>query len=245
MHQKTGPGGDAVALVVLLPRSHGALPHVHIHHQPCPGLQRHHRKRAGVGKQVKHGQPTVLHRLLRLVRQHMVTHPAAAFGHVEEQAVVLSLEQVHPELRALLHHHVGFRHAACHQPGVGLAFKPALVHPVERLAGRYLLPPRGQCGPHGGQFRVGGGLEAGEQKNGRKSIQRPVFTARVQTPTAVKNALGIGGQGHRGDGVEHCLHGGWVVQKTGFLKCQSGLAWLGARLSNWARLSASTARWRS
>mgnify|MGYP007112043601 CR=1 FL=1 len=41
---------------------------VHIHYQPRPGLQRHHRESAGVGKQVQHGQPTVLHRLLRLVR---------------------------------------------------------------------------------------------------------------------------------------------------------------------------------
>src|SRR5256885_13230761 len=40
-----------------------------------------------------------------------------------------------------------------------------------------------------------------------------MLAARVQAATAVEDALGVGGQGHPGDGVEQGLHGrGWIWQ---------------------------------
>jgi hypothetical protein len=89
MRQEGCATGEAVECMVLLPDRQRALAHVQIHHLPGAGLQRHHREGAGVRKQVQHLQSGV--------GGAMGAHPASAFGHVQEQAVVLPFQQVHPK----------------------------------------------------------------------------------------------------------------------------------------------------
>src|SRR5690606_3601236 len=51
--------------------------------------------------------------------------------------------------------------------------------------------------------------EAREQADRRVDIQRPLFATRASAAASAKNALGLGGQGHRGDGIKQGLgHGG-------------------------------------
>ena len=197
MRQKAGARGEAVKPVVLLPNADGPLAHVHVDHQFGTGLQSHHREGAGVGKQVQHPKVRAARHLL-----HVIADPAPALGHVQKQPVVLPLQHMHAKPCTLLRDHMRIRHLPRHQPGLGAAIEAALVDPVQRLLRSQLLPACGQSSADGGQFVVAGGLEAGQHQNRRKSIQRPVLAARMQTTPAMENALRIGRQIHRCDGVQ-------------------------------------------
>ena len=215
-----------VELVVVLPAGDGAAPHVHVHHLGRAGAQRRHREGAGVGEQVQHpGAPAGG----GAVRGHVARHPAAALGHVEEQAVVLPLEHVHAVARAVFGHHVRIGHATGHQPRVGRALQAQrlaalLEHPVQRLPRRQLCPARLQRGAHGGQLRLGGGREARQHEDRRVGIQRPWLAPRMQAAPAVEDAPGIGRQGHGGNGVEQGLHLGvcsiFGLQRLSIKRCK-------------------------
>ena len=171
MHQEAGTCHHAIELVVLLANGHRTLAHVHVHHMPCPRLHGHHRKRAGVGKQVEHFQACA--------RLHMSAYPTTALGHVEEQAVVLPLEHMHPIAGTVFVHHVRFGHLACHEPSFGLAGVAALEHPVQRLIGCQLLPAFSQGLVRHSKFFFGHGLKTGQHPYRRKDIECPLFAAGV------------------------------------------------------------------
>ena len=66
---------------------------------------------------------------------HMRVHPAPAFGHVQEQAVVLAAQHLHAVARAGLGDDVRVWHFAGHEPGFGGRGGLAqLVDPVQGLA---------------------------------------------------------------------------------------------------------------
>jgi hypothetical protein len=181
--------------------------HVHVDHLARPGLQRHHREGTGVGEQVQYLDAMAL----GAARADVAAHPAAALGHVEKQAVVLPPADVHAVARALLGDDVRLGHAAGHGARLGArGVAAALKDPVQRGAGRDLLPAAGERGTHGGELGLGvrpDGQEAGEHENGREGVERPVLATGVQAAPAMEDALGVGGQIHRGDGFEQGVHG--------------------------------------
>ena len=195
-----GAGLQPIEPVVLPPRGQCAPGHVHVDHLGRACAQRRHRKRAGVGKQVEHAQAGVL--------RGVALHPAAAFGHVQEQAVVLPAQHMHQVARAVFLHHMRLGHLACHGAGFALLRVAALVHPVQCGAGCQCGPARLQGLVHGGQQGVVGGFKAGEHPHGRVGVQRPAFAAGVQAAPAVEDAAGLGGQRSGGNGGEQGLHGG-------------------------------------
>ncbi len=140
MRQKTRPSGNAVELVVVLAGGNGTARHIDVDHLARTGLQRHHRKRAGVGKQIQH-LGGVISSASRHLRGNVVMHPAPPLRHVQKQAVVLPLINLHAKLRAPLSDGVRLGHAAGHQTRIGAAPVAVLKHPVQRRAlGRNLLP---------------------------------------------------------------------------------------------------------
>jgi hypothetical protein len=190
--------------VVLLARGQRALGHVHVHHLAGAGLQRHHRKGAGIGEQVEHLEAEAV----LGVGGHMGMHPAPALGHVQEQAVVLAAQHMHAVAGAGLGDHMRVGHFAGHEPGFGGRSGLAqLVDPVQGLGRGQFVPAPDQRIADGGQGIVSQRLEAGEHQHGREGVQRQVLAARMQAATAVEDALGVGGRFHPGDGVEQGLHG--------------------------------------
>ena len=144
-----------------------------------------------------------------------LARPAAAFGHVQKQAVVLPAQHVHPVARTGLRHDVRIGNAAGHHVGVGAAgaalrLAALLKDPVQGLARRQLRPARCQRGANGGQLLVADRGKTGEHEDGRVGVQRPGLTAGMPAAAPVENALGIGCQRHGGDGVKQGLHGGNV-----------------------------------
>ena len=156
--------------------------------------------------------------------------------------MVLAAQHMGFEARAVLGHYVRVRHLALHQPRFGAAlgaqrFVTALEDPVQRLPWGQHGPALGQGLANGGQLRVGlvgGWQKAGEHEHGRVGVQRPLLAAGVAAPTAVEDALRIGGQGHGGDGAEQGLHRGSGMERScprqGAARVQANgwIEWLGA-----------------
>ena len=197
MRRKTGSSLDAVDLVVVLAGGQRALAHVHIEHLTGTCQFGDDRESAGVGKQVEH-----FHALWPGVGQHLLAHPFAAGGHVEEQAVVLSARDMDEVFGAVLGHHMWLgqlaAHDTCFDPATAFA---GLESPDQRLVCRgNLLPALLKCLTNDGQLCLIHGGKAGQHDDGRERIQRDLFAARIQPAPTVKDALGIGAIGHLGNG---------------------------------------------
>ena len=203
VRQKAG-ARQPVELVVVLAGGQGALGHVHVQHLARAGVQRSDGEGAGVGEQVQHLQAVAVFGVLR----HMRAHPAAAGGHVQEQAVVLAAQHMGAVLQAGLGDDVRLGHAAAHQARLGLGAGLAhLVDPVQRLALADLCPAREQGAVQGLQRGLVQRLEAGQHQHGGEGVQHQVLAAGVAPAAAVEQAAGIGRDFELGDGVEQGLHG--------------------------------------
>ncbi len=183
-----------------------------------PTVQCHHGKRAGVGEQVEHLEAiAVLPAGLGIL-----AHPAAAFSHVQEQAMVLAAQHMGFEARAVLGDYVRVGHLPCIsrvsvRPWVRSASLRHWKTQFSGCPGARTGPALGQGGADGGQLRfglVGGWQKAGEHEHGRVGVQRPLLAAGVSAATAVEDALRIGGQGHGGDGAEQGLHRGSDMERS-------------------------------
>ena len=124
---------QAVEPVVLLAGGERAARHVEVGDVRRAALQGGDGEGAGIGDQVEHAGAAPLP---GLERGGELAHPAAAFGHVEEQAVVLAAQHVHQKARGAFGNDVRVGHAAGHEKRVAARLRarglPTLLKdPVE------------------------------------------------------------------------------------------------------------------
>jgi hypothetical protein len=81
-----------------------------------------------------------------------------------------------------------------------------LKNPIQGLIGSQGLPSLRQGVVTAGQFLIADRFEAGQDPNGCKPVQRPLFTVWKQAATAMKNALRMRGVVALGNGIQEGLH---------------------------------------
>ena len=196
MRQKAGPA-QTVDTVVLLPNGQRPGRHVQVDHFGGTTLQRGHRERAGIGKQVQH-----------LLAPRLFAQPLPASGHVQKQAVVLSAQNMHAVTRQALGHDVFLGHLPCHQPGVVSTRATLLVHPAQVMAGVQLVVALLQGLAHDVEFLFLQRLEAGQDPDRAIPVQAEVFATRKAPTPTMKHTQRLACRRLGLDqGIQKCLHG--------------------------------------
>ena len=234
--QKTCARRQAIELVVLLPGGNGPARHVHVHHLPGACLQRHHRKGAGVGKEVEHFHPRrspcraatcvcTQRRPSAMSRNRPWFWPRSTCTRKRAPSSVTTC---------------GSGHAARHQPGVGLALVAALVDPVQRRAGASCCQRAARAAPALDRASSVTGWKLVSTTRGKASSAQ-CSQPGCSPPRPWKMRWASGGHFHRGDGVQQGMHGvsGIGGRRKECRQCRRRRAALIQRRTD------GTARWRA
>lgn len=165
--------------MVLLPLLQGSATHVYVDHRIRPRLLGHHRKRAGVGKQIEH-----------FLAPRPLFQPLPARLHIEEETGVLTLAQANgiarlspPRPHRLRHGAPGAlrRHIALIAPLYQHRLQTVALRQLDQAVDNGLL-----------ELLIVIGFKKSHPQHRRVQIHRHLLIAWVHATPAVKQPPGVG-----------------------------------------------------